>query len=307
MFKNTIEYAVKQTGLSEKDLATNLGVESEQLTKWRSGHSIPVTVLKKLKIICFPNPGTFCCEDFIGSSDWTSAWQDYLTQLHDDGFSCEVFKDDKELCISKIMNLFLELEIKIPFDSFPDEKKYLSEEYEFTSFDILVRRYFESLSFLSQWCCSHLPLDEELMDYYFEINDLIIDFAISHVNNDILSSNGLSKTAFKNYTSKTRRELIHSIALMCDEMKKLNLPFTVDYFDLVNDSLYDFDDKSLFNSLSLDAKPSIVQYFSYQDRRIFESVNYTNRAVDDLVFRFNSLMADIELLKQKLGIDAEKF
>ena len=192
---NIIDIIISKTGMKQMDIAKKLGVSRAQVSKWKSGEDIPDNRREALNEMAglFGDDTEWCL--LTKTPENAENWIDFFVDYHEGCLEvdpCSNISDYPESWVPTILALFNKVGIKIPEiapnlyteDTDSDDFDY-SEE---SSFYVLVKQYLESFAALINWYDDHiLDIDISILDdVHYDFEAYIVDFALIHVDKDIL-------------------------------------------------------------------------------------------------------------------------
>lgn len=294
---NLIEYILKNKNLKQKDLAESLGVSRAQISKWKSGESIPYDREKELTKLA----GLFGFDPewavLVGTEENSQAWADYMFHMNhmvEDTHGSIRFEDEAEIYTQLVLKTLHELGLNIPENAPVIDEMSDSDEYNFTEFDKFIFEYLTNYGAITTWCSEYIYEDH---DDLFEIQDDIIThypiyLTLQYIDKTLLEKNGFDLEILQKKLSSEIESAKKALNKYCLQLTSLNISIKTDYFDLVNKHPYQLDDTVTFsNAMYHSPNPfvAIEEYFSFPEKMILAEIRDTKALLEDINLKLDKL------------------
>ena len=283
MNTNLIEYIIEKTELKQKDIAEKLGVSTAQVSKWKSGESIPVARQLELQFLCGAIDVDLDWIQLVGTKENAESWIAYLvhmTSLASEAGETNLLSDMPEVYGKYLLNnlsmIGVEIKGQAPAQPFYDEE---IEDMTYTDFDRLIDAYLNNYTPLAQWCEHCLPYNEELADVTTGMHSTAVDLAVKYIDDELLEKNGVDLAKFRSFVQQTDLEARKDISELCSEMITFNIPFRRDYFEFINVHPLELEDSIM---VDLIVGNSVDDFLSYGERKILQENQLTNKLLINL-------------------------
>jgi transcriptional regulator with XRE-family HTH domain len=233
---NIIDYIIKNTALKQKDIAEKLNVSRAQVSRWKTGESIPFNRQEELNQLA----GLFGDNEewaiLIGSEERSKEWIDYVVELNDyaEYGPCEELVDNPEVSVPHLFLTLSKIGIKIP-----DEIPCVTDSEDDTKLDdftLLLINIIYNLTIMSRWINESFKyLDEnvEFFDWKQEIISIYYDISIVNVIDQIIMMKLTSEEKCEIYRCDTLENANNIINNLCNLMMEKSMPIYQNYFDLI--------------------------------------------------------------------------
>jgi transcriptional regulator with XRE-family HTH domain len=298
MKTNIIEYITRNKGLTQKEIATQLGVSGTQITKWKQGEKIPQEQQKKL------NEVSEVSSMFNDDLDWAAlvnndesnaeAWFDFFNKIYGRIDSWEL---DGEAFTPALLKGLSELGVAIPCHPKLLEKKPETEDGETRTFiplEDLLLEHAEDWSSRVTWVYKFIS-DELLVDdnLEFDIYDLIenlkwgiVDISLATVDKDTLLKAGVDLEKFDNYIETARESSVSEIDSLYRYLNSKDILFSQNYFKIIESDWEDLEDDINFSG----TYPTIENYLPYSAKVTFKQLGLINDKLNNLHKKVDQLL-----------------
>lgn len=296
---------------NQTELAEKLKMSKVQVSKWKSGESIPWETVQKLTKMLKIDGLT---PEFVlqaGSLKAARKWEKliiYLAEFADDAsensISCEKLLDEPETLTRDVFDLFCEIGVEIPKE-FPSEidiegnyEDWVNVDdedmalhriellFEVNPYSSFIRKLFGSLTdvnaFYLTYMFKHIFTDD-IMDAGSEIDCFLLYLAATKMKVDTQFA-----PKFNTFVAKTEAEFEEWINEFKQHLADAGKPLEVEYMDLVRDS---------GNSLSLEIERKELGFSHRCHPDIY---------MDELLTNSRRLAKVLPLIMEKLGIEEEE-
>ncbi|MGE4466135.1 helix-turn-helix domain-containing protein [Sphaerochaeta sp.] len=294
MKQNLIDYILVKKSLKQADLAKMLGISRAQISKWKSGESIPSSREEELmKIAGLPGHDAEWAM-FVESDTNNTAWIEYFYALFDKGFIDykipRTISDEAGIYVPQIVLLLLELGFEMP--QYPPTADLDAEDDKASELTYLISELLESFAIMSEWCDCYLPENDNnnIFEACLEIYGNLVPLSAGYIDRKLISSLNVAseKVEFCSYKAKMKiQKLIKEIYTI---MHIENIPVVEDYFVLINSNPYDLDDYILFDHVV--SGETLEDNLPYFERALLKKVQYTNELLETLIEKFEEKRKD---------------
>jgi transcriptional regulator with XRE-family HTH domain len=296
---NVIDYIIKSTGLKQKDLAEKLKVSRAQISKWKSGETIPFNRVETLNKLAGLHGKNTDWAILTKTEENSNAWIEYLLILGDYSNNYHLH-DDPESHATDILLLLKELGVKIPPKA-PSVDIVIQNGYKMTSFDKMILDLMKNYAGLLDWCNHHLFYSIELINNDSDVFDLSAELAKYALNIAIMciprvsrKSTGMDSKKLEDFVKKTKKEVTVAIIKLCQAMNKINLSFTTDYFDYINKDPSKFSHDIYMieaKKENKDFEDSVENYLPFGVSSILKEAKKTNALLLELHIKLDTLLS----------------
>ncbi len=294
---NLIERVVKETGLKQKDLAKSLGVTSAQISRWKSGESIPSNRKDELLILANLTASLIDWTGITSSDrdalDWINYFNLLNTNYNDYRYSNLIGIPEKTVPFA--LQEFKKAGITIP-DKAPNYIDHVANiedledleelSMELTSFDLIVLEFLENAGMIEEWCHKYFTLEDSTIQEIGELLDKVEYVAIFHLELSKDNEGIFCKALFKNYRSNTKQIIMDAIYYYCNALNHAGLPIKYDYYDAINLHPLDLADYSLRF-----INKEIALNLSYAEREMLNSSLRQEKMLSELHQKIDSLLS----------------
>ncbi|KEI72158.1 helix-turn-helix domain-containing protein [Endozoicomonas elysicola] len=289
---NLIEYVLKNNKINQKELAEKLDVSRAQISKWKSGDSIPHDREQELIKLA----GLFGFDPewaaFVKTEDNGNDWLEYIRFMNDCSLGRSKawqFDESPEIYFPSVLLMLAKFSCSIP-DKAPCANELKNEDYEYTKFDELIIDFLESYGPLSEWCSLYLAFDnDELFEFQGELEACAVDLALSYVKEELLHENGLNISTLEQHFLSSKKYIRKTLSLMCRKMNKLKVPFERDYFEYINEHPFTIEDFLIESSIS---KKSVESFFTYHEKLVLHETRRQSELLEELHVKIDSLLSE---------------
>ena len=290
MKQNLIEYILVKKGYKQVDLAKMLGVSRAQISKWKSGESIPYSRqedLMKIAGLSGHNPEWAM---FVENDINEQAWFEYIRALFENDFidykMPRTISDQDEIYVPEIILQLLKLGFNMP--KHPPLDDLDAEDDEASDLTYFMSDILESFAMMSEWCDSYLPMhdndNDEIFDLCLQIYSCLASLSIGYVEKELLTTLRVDFDVVKRCGYDAKLEIQQFIKEIYKIMYRDNIPVVTDYFTLINKSPYDLDDYILFDNVA--AGETLEDNLPYFERTLLRKAQYTNDLLEILISKF---------------------
>jgi len=298
--KNLIDLVISKTGLNQASIAKELGVSRAQISKWKTGEPIPFDRSEALSKLAGMFTDDIQWLELVENQKNADAWIKYISDINERSDRPVVeLTDMSDYYVPKILKELNEAGINLP--SCPPVLKDEESDYdgELGLSDLLFD-FLEHYHIYENWSNCHLMdlvqyvdnnLQSEVYEITAEINHFASAMAISCISTDHLSAVNGDKNKFRTFIKKAEDGCKYQIGHLCKKLVSNSIPLTINYYDFVNESPYDLEDKDMFADII--KEKWILQHLPYGEQDI---IGRMERVEEGIV----ALHEKIDILLKKL-------
>ena len=311
---NLIDTVIKETGLTQTQIADRVNVSKSTISAWRMGARIPPIKERRLMHMLRADRRQASTKD-----ETFSAWRE-LVKTPENSRNWAMYLRSLGVNLhphwKRILIALSELGVDIPQNA--PERLHLNstrskvqgnEDYELEStweedevvspsklkpLDILLIKLLTNLNILDEWCEMFLPKtrDGESTQKSRIIQFKLVDIAFLHIDPTLLINLDADPKPFISSNNKAKKLLSKVIQSLCEELIASRSNLRTDYFEIIRvspDHLIKIISDYEVSSMS---EPNIEDYLSYGEKRIYEAIKENMRLQSQLIERLEAVRID---------------
>lgn len=297
MADNIVSLVTRRSGMTQAELANELGVSRAQITKWKNGDDLPPQRRAQMLELISMSEEEFDWLPFTTNPEEIPKWIAYLRGVPCEGYEYFRHGGIEDFMLPGILAELRRHSIKIPV-SVPTE----DEDDEEDSFYCLLIDVFSGAGRLAYFTQKYIGYDQ-FCTHLMNLDTCLVGLSLAHIDTETYAHLIEDISAFRERSFAVRvmaNEIIHEL---CRDIIAAGRPIAADYFGMVNrapDDLVDEedDDPYFFPKTSL--------YFSYPEATLSKQIIELREIVFELHRKIDCLLTPHMKIALEPGITITK-